>query len=90
MERKAALTTADRDLQRLQNDLRDLTEDQTRIRANIERAPKDSDAYKRYLKKFDEQEPLFEKSQQDIRKQRLALDKMRNELDDFLTKLTAE
>jgi hypothetical protein len=41
--------------------LKEIRDDQERIRANIERTPKESDAFKRYLKKFDDQEAEIEK-----------------------------
>jgi len=90
VERKGKVSTARVALATLERDLRDLTEDQARIRANMERVPKDSDAYRRYLKKFDEQEPQFETLQKDIKKQRAEVDRLHQELDDFLAKLSAE
>ncbi len=53
--------------------LKAIGDDQTRIRANIERVPKDSQAYQRYLKKFDDQESEIEKRQaklEDLRAER--------------------
>lgn len=43
--------------------LKRIGDDQTRIRANLEKAPKESAAYQRYLKKFDDQETEIEKRQ---------------------------
>ncbi len=43
--------------------LKAIYEEQTRIRANMERVPKDSLAYQRYLKKFDDQETEIERRQ---------------------------
>ena len=43
--------------------LKAITDEQTRIRANMERVPKDSQAYMRYLKKFDDQETEIERRQ---------------------------
>src|SRR5262249_45488755 len=53
VRRKSDLAAAQRELERSERDLKDLFDDQARIRANLERAPKESEAYKRYLKKFD-------------------------------------
>jgi len=39
-----------------ENALKVIESDQSRMRANMERVPQTSDAYKRYLKKFDDQE----------------------------------
>ncbi|QEL20946.1 DUF4139 domain-containing protein [Limnoglobus roseus] len=70
--------------------LKAIGEDQTRIRANLERVPKDSDAYKRYLKKFDDQETEIEKRQakQKELKAKLAADEKAYK--DYLTKLKVE
>jgi hypothetical protein len=43
--------------------IKDIADDQERIRKNIERAPKESETFKRYLKKFDDQETEIEKRQ---------------------------
>ena len=43
--------------------LKAIADEQTRIRANMERVPKDSLAYQRYLKKFDDQETEIERRQ---------------------------
>ena len=47
--------------------LKEIAEDQERMRKNIERAPKESETFKRYLKKFDEQETEIEKRQAKIK-----------------------
>src|SRR5439155_17373350 len=38
-----------------------IEQDQARMRANMERVPQTSEAYKRYMKKFDDQETEIEK-----------------------------
>ena len=43
--------------------LKAINDEQARIRANMERVPKDSQAYMRYLKKFDDQETEIERRQ---------------------------
>jgi hypothetical protein len=47
--------------------LKAIADDQDRIRKNMEKAPKESDAFKRYLKKFDEQETQIEKHQAKVK-----------------------
>ncbi|HEY1188928.1 MAG TPA: DUF4139 domain-containing protein, partial [Gemmata sp.] len=47
--------------------LKEITDDQERLRKNIERAPKESETFKRYLKKFDDQETEIEKRQARVR-----------------------
>ena len=58
-------TAADlaRQLAAEQEALKEIGDDQDRIRKNLDRVPKDSEAYKRYLKKFDDQETEIEKRQ---------------------------
>jgi predicted nucleic acid-binding Zn-ribbon protein len=41
--------------------LRAIAEDQVRLRANLEKMPRESETFKRYLKKFDDQESDIEK-----------------------------
>jgi hypothetical protein len=63
LELRSKLAATKAELAAEQAALKEIGEDQTRIRANIERVPKESDAYKRYLKKFDEQETEIERRQ---------------------------
>ena len=56
----------------------------------MERVPKDSDAHKRYLKKFDEQETEIEKYQADIKKLQGVEHSQKKEFDDFLANFSAE
>ncbi len=53
--------------------LKAIVDDQVRLRANIERVPRDSEVYKRYLAKFDTQETQIEKLQADLDKKRAEL-----------------
>lgn len=63
LDLRAKLAQSKKALAAEQAVLKEIGEDQARIRANIERVPKDSDAFKRYLKKFDDQETEIEKRQ---------------------------
>ena len=63
LEMRSSTATAKKSLAEEIAALKAIGEDQTRIRANLERVPKDSEAYKRYLKKFDDQETEIEKRQ---------------------------
>jgi hypothetical protein len=54
--------------------LKAIAEEQARIRANIERVPRESDAFKRYLKKFDDQETEIERRQAKVTEVQAALD----------------
>ena len=70
--------------------LRVITDDQARLRANIREVPRDSAAYKRYLAKFDQQETQIEKYQADIKKFQALEHSQRKALEDFLTGFSAE
>src|SRR5262249_42245485 len=64
---RKALAETHTEMATLSAKLREITEDQSRIRANLERVPPTSDAYKRYLKKFDTQETEIENLQEAIK-----------------------
>jgi hypothetical protein len=66
-----------------QESLKESAEDQDRIRKNIDKAPKESDAFKRYLKKFDEQETVIEKHQARVKELRVELARHAKALRDF-------
>jgi hypothetical protein len=70
--------------------LKAIAEEQTRIRANIERVPRDSDAYKRYLKKFDDQETEIERRQAKVTEVQAALDTCKKAFEEFVNGLKAE
>ncbi len=70
--------------------LKEIAEDQDRIRKNIERAPKESDAFKRYLKKFDDQETEIEKRQARVRELKADLAKHEKALKEFAENAKAE
>jgi hypothetical protein len=54
------LAGTQRDIGREEQALKVIESDQSRMRANMERVPQTSEAYKRYLKKFDDQETQIE------------------------------
>jgi hypothetical protein len=62
-EKLASIRT---EIKSMEDRLKGITEDQGRLRANIERVPKDSEVYKRYLAKFDTQETQIEKLQAEL------------------------
>lgn len=70
--------------------LKEIGEDQDRIRKNIERAPKESEAYKRYVKKFDDQETEIEKRQAKLKELRADLAKHEKVLKDYAAAAKAE
>jgi hypothetical protein len=87
---KIKLADTLRGIAKAEADLKAITDDQARIRANLERVPKTSAAYQRYLKKFDEQEPQIEKLQEQIRKARQKEEEQRKAYDTFLVSLNVE
>jgi hypothetical protein len=70
--------------------LKAIGEEQSRIRANIERVPRDSDAYKRYLKKFDDQETEIERRQAKVTGVLAALDARKKAFEEYVKGLKAE
>lgn len=70
--------------------LKAIGEDQIRIRANLERVPKESEAYKRYLKKFDEQETEIETRQAKVKTLKAKSTDDEKAYKDFSEKLKAE
>jgi hypothetical protein len=85
---KAKLEATRREISRLDRQLKVIVDDQARLRANMERVPKDSDAYRRYLKKFDEQEVEIEKLQDAINKLHDTEFEQRQAYLDFLSNLS--
>src|SRR5207248_11054216 len=53
---RGRVAEAQRELQQLDRQLKVITDDQERLRKNLREMPKEAVAYKRYLKKFDDQE----------------------------------
>src|SRR5579859_2558531 len=90
LEHKAKLATVQQNLRHVSEQLRVITEDQTRLRANLREMPSTAAAYKRYLEKFDKQETEIEdlqKQQKNLQAQELG---RRQELDAFLSNLNAK
>ncbi len=65
-------------------------QDQARMRANMERVPQTSEAYKRYLKKFDDQETQIEQGQARITRLRATAEQQRRSYEAFLLNLNVE
>jgi hypothetical protein len=90
VEYRNELASQQRERQQQERELKILTDDQTRLRANIANLPQGSEAYKRYLKKFDEQEPMIEKYQEKIKELLQNEHKVRLEYEKYLTSLVIE
>jgi hypothetical protein len=65
---KAKLSSTQQEIQHKERRLKDIRDDQARLRANLKEVPPSSEAYKRYVKKFDDQETEIEQLQTDIKK----------------------
>ncbi len=87
---KAKLAATRRDLAQVDKQLKAITDDQTRLRANLGQVPPTSAAYKRYLEKFDTQETEIEKLQKSIDEKQEAERTQQAAYDDYLAGLTVE
>jgi hypothetical protein len=83
VERQAEMAT-------LAGKLKEIADDQARIRANLERVPPAADAYKRYLKKFDTQETEIEGLQESIKKAKEAEKKQQHEYAEYVKELSVD
>jgi hypothetical protein len=90
LEFKAALVKVQQDLGNVNQQLKVITDDQARLRANLREMPQTAAAYKRYLEKFDKQETEIE----DLQKQQKSLQtkelEARQALDGYLTSLNVK
>jgi septal ring factor EnvC (AmiA/AmiB activator) len=85
---KLALTL--RELAQVNRQLNDIVHDQARLRANLKEMPPTAEAYKRYLKKFDDQETQIEQMRAQIKKLQDQEHQQRLALDAYLTNLSVE
>ena len=88
--RKEAVAVVSRELQHVQQQLREITEDQARLRANLREVPQGSAAAKRYLEKFDAQESEIEKLQARIKELTQREHEAKNAFEDYLANLNVE
>jgi hypothetical protein len=90
IELKNALVKVQQELGQVQRQLKDITDDQARLRANIKELPQGAEAYKKYLDKFNKQESEIEELQDKIKKLQSEELKKRQEYDDYLGGLDVE
>ena len=90
LELRFAVAKTQGDIQEQERQLKVITDDQTRLRANLKEMPSTAAAYKRYLEKFDTQETQIEQFQADIKKLQGTEFKQKKELEDYLVNFTAE
>jgi hypothetical protein len=90
MKLRGELSKTQREIQELERQLKTITDDQVRLRANIKEMPSTAAAYKRYLEKFDQQETQIESLQADIKKLQGTEHNQRKEFENFLNNLDVE
>ena len=90
MSLKAKLAEIQRDLGHQNQLLRDITQDQGRLRANLKEMPATAAAYKRYLEKFDKQETEIELLQDKIKQLQAREFQQKQDLDAYLSNLSVE
>jgi hypothetical protein len=90
LELRGALAKTQREIQEQERQLKTITEDQGRLRANLRETPPTAAAYKRYLEKLDKQETEIEQLQQEIKKLQATEHQQKKEYESFLANLTVE
>jgi len=68
----------------LEQRIREMTQEQSRIRDNMAKLPQNSDLYARYVKKLDQQETEIDKLRKEIETLKTTEEEQRRELNDFL------
>ncbi len=90
LDLRAALNKTQREIADQELQLKTITDDQARLRANLKEMPPTAAAYKRYLDKFDSQETQIEKYQADIKTMQGTAHRQQKEFEDFLANFSAE
>ena len=79
-----------REIAEQQRQLQAITEDQTRLRANLREVPQTSPLHKRYLEKLNTQEDEVEKYRAEVKRLQGQEHARKKALDDFLAAFSAE
>ena len=90
LSRKAKLAEVQHAIQEEEKALQVIEKDQARMRDNMARVPQTSEAYKRYLKKFDDQETEIEKRREQITQYQKRAEEERKSYESFLLNLNVE
>ena len=90
LDLKGKLSLTQRELAQKNQQLNDIVKDQERLRANLKEMPPTAAAYKRYLKKFDDQETEIEQLRETIKSLQNTEHEQKVALDTYLAKLTVE
>jgi septal ring factor EnvC (AmiA/AmiB activator) len=87
---KGKLSATQREIQQQERQLNTITTDQDRLRKNLKEMPPEAAAYKRYLKKFDDQETEIERLQKLIKDLQDSEHGQRKDYETFLANLSVE
>jgi len=94
LEKVVAMRNALADVQRrgaqVNQQINDITQEQTRIRDNMKVLAQNSELYTRYLKKFDEQETQIERLREQLQKLREEETARQKQLEDYLANLQVD
>jgi len=87
---RTGLELAATTLKDMRDKAKEISEEQSRLRTNMDKLPQMSELYKRYLMKLDTEETALEKVQSDVRTKEGDEKKQKKEFESFLEKLTVE
>jgi len=90
LKMKSAWDIARRDIQNVERSIQTITTDQTRLRQNLREMPREAEAYKTYLKKFDDQEKEMDSLHKKLKDLQGEEYKTRVAYETYLTTLTVE
>ena len=90
IELRGTWAKTQQDLAQVQTQLKDIVDDQARLRANMKELPQTSPIYKKYLDKFEKQEGQIEEMQATIKTLQDTEHKQRQEYDGYLGALDVE
>ena len=90
VELRGRLADTQRELAHVEQQIKEIVDDQTRLRANLKEMPPTSAAYKRYLEKFDTQETDIEKLRTQSKQFRESEKQQKTAYENYLANLTIE
>ncbi|MGH7225037.1 MAG: DUF4139 domain-containing protein, partial [Gemmataceae bacterium] len=90
MDLRWAMQKTQREIAELQRQLNTIRNDQPRLRMNLKELPQSSEAYKRIVKKFNDQETQIEQYEADIKKRQGVEHEQKKTFEDYLAGFTAE
>ncbi len=90
LELRWAVSKTHQEIAELERQLKVLSDDQARLRANLREVPANSEIGQRYLKKLNDQETVVEKYQADVKRLQTTEHKQNKEFEQFLADFSAE